>query len=64
MVIANEPAIKFPDENLGVRIEDSILITEDGCEHLTKGLQQTVQEIEKMMIKDGVVQVLKKAGLY
>ena len=36
-----EPGIYLPQENLGVRIEDLVLITEDGCEvlnHFTKEL--------------------------
>jgi len=64
MVIANEPAKNYPEEKLGVRIEDTILITEDGCENLTKGLPRTVEEIESLMKKEGAIQVLKKAGLY
>ena len=64
MVIANEPAKNYPEEKLGVRIEDTILITEDGCENLTKGLPRTIEEIESLMKKDGAIQVLKKAGVY
>ncbi|MFQ6038121.1 MAG: aminopeptidase P N-terminal domain-containing protein [Candidatus Aminicenantales bacterium] len=64
MVIANEPLCVFPEENLGVRVEDTILITEDGCENLTAGIPRTVKEIEALMKKPGIVQVLKKAGLY
>jgi Xaa-Pro aminopeptidase len=49
MVFANEPLCVFPDENLGVRVEDTILITEDGCENLTAGIPRTVEEIEAFM---------------
>jgi Xaa-Pro aminopeptidase len=49
MVFANEPLCVFPDENLGVRVEDTILITEDGCENLTAGIPRTVTEIEAHM---------------
>jgi Xaa-Pro aminopeptidase len=64
MVFANEPFAVFPEENLGVRVEDTILITEDGCENLTAGIPREVDEIESLMKKPGIVQVLKKAGLY
>ena len=33
----------------GVRIEDDILITEDGCVNLTEGLPRTTKEIEDAM---------------
>ncbi len=64
MVIANEPLCVFPEENLGVRVEDTILITEDGCENLTAGIPRTVSEIEAMMKKPGIVQILQKAKIY
>jgi Xaa-Pro aminopeptidase len=64
MVFANEPLCVFPDENLGVRIEDTILITEDGCENLTAGIPRTVKEIEAHMKKRGAIQILKKAKIY
>jgi Xaa-Pro aminopeptidase len=49
MIFANEPLAVFAKENLGVRIEDTILITETGCENLTKGIPRTVEEIEEFM---------------
>ena len=64
MVFANEPLMIFPLEDLGVRVEDTILITETGCDVLTAGIPRTVKEIEAFMKKDGVPQALKKAKLY
>ena len=39
----------YIDEVGGVRIEDDILINEDGCELLTVGLPRTIEEIEEWM---------------
>jgi Xaa-Pro aminopeptidase len=64
MVFANEPLCVFPEENLGVRVEDTILITEDGCENLTAGIPRTVKDIEALMKQRGIIQILKKAGIY
>lgn len=36
MVITCEPGIYISDEGIGIRIEDDILITEDGCEVLSR----------------------------
>ena len=63
MVFANEPMTIFPAEELGVRVEDTVLITETGCEVLTAGVAREVKDIEALMKKDGIPQVLKKAGL-
>ena len=49
MVVTIEPGIYIPEEKIGVRIEDDILITKDGYELLTKRLPRTVEEIEKLM---------------
>jgi Xaa-Pro aminopeptidase len=49
MIITVEPGVYIPEENLGVRIEDDILITEDGAEILTRRLPRTVDEIERLM---------------
>jgi Xaa-Pro aminopeptidase len=64
MVFACDILAVFPDENLGVRVEDTVLITEDGCENLSAGLPRSIDEIEALMKKKGAVQILKEKGIY
>jgi Xaa-Pro aminopeptidase len=49
MVITVEPGIYIPEEDLGVRIEDDVLVTKDGYRLLTARLPRTADEIEKIM---------------
>jgi len=49
MVFAIEPGFYYPDRNIGVRIEDTVLITKDGCEVLSKDVPKEIDEIEKLL---------------
>ena len=49
MIITDEPGIYIPEEKIGVRIEDMLLITPTGAEVMTRRLPRTAEEIEKMM---------------
>jgi Xaa-Pro aminopeptidase len=49
MVFAIEPALYYPEKGFGVRIEDTVLITEDGCEVLTKDVPKELADLEKLL---------------
>ena len=51
MVITVEPGMYIEDEGIGVRIENDVLITEDGCIDLSSNILRTVEEIEALMAK-------------
>jgi Xaa-Pro aminopeptidase len=51
MVITVEPGLYIEEEEIGIRIEDDILVTENGSENLSGGIIKTVEEIEKYMSK-------------
>ena len=50
MVFTLEPGLYFPKEGIGIRIEDTLLVTEDGCEVLTAGIPRTIEEIETFFL--------------
>ena len=57
MALTIEPGLYIPSGsrgakrwwNIGVRIEDDVLVTKDGCDLLTKGLPRTTEEVEAVM---------------
>lgn len=51
MVITVEPGVYIPEENIGIRIEDMILVTASGAKVLSGALPRDPSEIEKRVGK-------------
>lgn len=49
MIITNEPGLYIDEEEIGIRVEDDLLITENGCVVLSQDIVRTVEEIEAKM---------------
>jgi Xaa-Pro aminopeptidase len=49
-----EPAMTIPDEHLGIRLEDVILITDTGYENLSAFVPVEIDAIEKIMTQRGL----------
>ena len=50
-VITDEPGLYIDEWEIGIRIEDDLLITEDGCKVLSSGIIKEPEEIEAFMAK-------------
>ena len=49
MVFTIEPGIYIPEEDMGIRIENDYLVTDNGLVDLMKNIPITVEEIEELM---------------
>lgn len=49
-----EPAMTIPDEHMGIRLEDVILITDKGYENLSAFVPFEIADIEKLMAEPGL----------
>ena len=48
-IITDEPGLYIDEWEIGIRIEDDLLITEDGCEVLSEALIRDPDQIEAFM---------------
>jgi Xaa-Pro aminopeptidase len=48
-VVTVEPGIYIPDEGLGVRLENDLLVTADGCVDLCAHVPIEAAEIESLL---------------
>ena len=55
-VFSIDPQLRVPDENLYIRYEDTIVVTEDGVENFTDFLPMELEDIEALMREEGIVQ--------
>jgi Xaa-Pro aminopeptidase len=51
MIITWEPGLYIPEENIGIRLENDVLLTEKGMINLTADIPVEPDEIEKLMKK-------------
>jgi len=57
-----EPAMTIPDEHIGIRLEDVILMTETGYENLSAFVPVEIADIEHLMVESGLSEKQKKPG--
>ena len=50
-IISNEPGLYIAEENIGIRIEDDVLITENGAEWLSPQIIKEPDEIEEYLAR-------------
>ncbi|QRG70337.1 aminopeptidase P family protein [Brevibacillus choshinensis] len=51
MVITIEPGLYIEEEAIGIRIEDDVLVTSDGCEVLSSQIPKEIEEVEWLIGK-------------
>jgi Xaa-Pro aminopeptidase len=49
MVVTVEPGIYIPALHVGMRLEDDVLVTEEGCLNLSQDIPREAEEIEAVM---------------
>jgi Xaa-Pro aminopeptidase len=56
LVLSIDPALRVPEENLYLRYEDTVVVTETGVENFTAFLPMELDDMEKLVREKGIVQ--------
>lgn len=60
MVFTIEPALRVPEEQIYIRLEDLVIVTESGTELPSEWLPMDIAAIEKVMAEDGLLQKIPR----
>jgi Xaa-Pro aminopeptidase len=63
MVFTIEPALRVPEENVYIRLEDVIVIGEGKAEVLTTFVPMDIQGVELLMREEGMLQRYPRDGV-
>jgi len=61
MVFTIEPQFRIPEEQIYIRLEDMVLITEDGAENMSGFVPMDIDGIEAVIAEEGLLQRYPKA---
>jgi len=62
-VFSIDPQIWIPEENLYIRMEDTVVVTQDGVENLTELAPMELDDIELLMKDEGMIDELPHLNL-
>lgn len=62
MVFTIEPALRVPEEQVYLRLEDMLLVTETGVENLSGFVPSDIDAIERLMREPGILQRYPRAS--
>jgi Xaa-Pro aminopeptidase len=60
MVFTIEPEFRIPEEQIFIRLEDMIVITESGAKITSDFVPRSIAAVEKMVAEPGILQAYKK----